>query len=269
MYNLRLIELELWSYCNRKCTWCPNSFIDRQSETKYMDKQVFLNLINSLKKINYSGYITFSRYNEPLAFSALLNQACEYIKKELPNCTLVTNTNGDFLSSELIKNLKIDELSIMDYDNRGLEVCKTRLINWGCEIDEIVDNFIYAHCNKMKILYYTNWRDNYTPGNRGGSLPIEEPIRDYPCTEPQYFVGINYDGTVSPCCNIRNDIEHHKPFILGDLNKTCFESIVVALKRYNFISYCEKTCFDAGSPCYTCSNKGGRYTRENGGIRYE
>ena len=157
----------------------------------------------------------------------------------------------------------------MDYDNRGLEVCKTRLINWGCEIDEIVDNFIYAHCNSMKILYYTNWQDNYIPGNRGGSLPIEEPIRDYPCTEPQYFVGINYDGTISPCCNIRNDIEHHKPFILGDLNKDCFESIALALKRYNFISYCEKVCFDIKSPCYRCSNKGGRYTRENGGIRYE
>ena len=35
------------------------------------------------------------------------------------------------------------------------------------------------------------------------------------------------------------------------------------------ISYCEKACFDIESPCYRCSNKGGRYTRENGGIRYE
>ena len=127
MYNLRLIELELWSYCNRKCTWCPNNFIDRQSEIKYMDKQVFLNLINSLKKINYSGYITFSRYNEPLAFTALLNQACEYIKKELPNCTLVTNTNGDFLTKKNLHNLYIDELSIMDYDNKGMEYCKNKL----------------------------------------------------------------------------------------------------------------------------------------------
>lgn len=36
--NLRLIELELWAYCNRKCSWCPNSFIDRQKNRTMMDK---------------------------------------------------------------------------------------------------------------------------------------------------------------------------------------------------------------------------------------
>ena len=80
----------------------------------------------------------------------------------------------------------------------------------------IVNNFIYAHYENMKILYYVDWKNNYTPGNRGGSLPIEEPIRDYPCTEPLYFIGVNYDGTISPCCNIRNDIGSHKSFILSN-----------------------------------------------------
>ena len=269
MNNLRLIEIELWSYCNRQCIWCPNNFIDRHSETKYIESEILKDLIQSLKNINYSGYITFSRYNEPIAYSNMLNRACRYIKQELPNCTLVTNTNGDFLSASIIKTLLIDELSIMDYDNKGMQVCINRLNTWGCTIDEISGNFIYAHYNDMKILYYVNWRDNYTPGNRGGSLPIEEPVRDYPCTEPLYFIGVNYDGTVSPCCNIRNDISSHKSFILGDLHEQGFEEIINSSKRAEIIDYCTKANFEPNSPCYKCSNKGGRYTREHGGIRYE
>lgn len=267
--NLRLVEIELFSYCNRKCIWCPNHTIDRYSETKYIDDNILKNLIHSLKNINYSGYITFSRYNEPLAHIDILNQVCEYLKQELPNCTLVTNTNGDYLNANVISQLYIDELSIMDYDNRGIDYCLNRLKTWNCIIDEINNNFIYAHYNNMKILYYTNWRDNYTPGNRGGYLPMEELIRDYPCTEPLYFIGINYDGTVSPCCNIRNDINSHKSFILGDLHEQSLEEIINSSKRAEIIDYCTKANFEPDSPCYKCSNKGGRYTRENGGIRYE
>lgn len=268
MENLRLVELELWSYCNRKCAWCPNAFIDRHSN-QYIDYIILKNLIQSLKNINYKGYITFSRYNEPLAYPNMLNRVCKYLKQELPECTLVTNTNGDYLSEEVVRQLKIDELSIMDYDNKGLQNCIEKLRQWGCLIDEIKDNFIYAHYNKMKILYYVNWKDNYTPGNRGGSLAIEEPIRDYSCTEPQYFIGINYDGTVSPCCNIRNDIDKHKSYIIGDLNKQSLEEIIQSQERKNMIEYCKNANFHPNSPCYKCSNKGGRYTRENGGIRYE
>ena len=269
MNDLRLVELELWSYCNRKCIWCPNSFIDRKFNTNYIDANIFKNLIQSLKDMNYSGYITFSRYNEPLAYVNALNDACKYIKQELPNCTLITNTNGDFLSSDIIHNLQIDELSIMDYDNKGMQFCVDKLNSWHCEIDEIVNNFIYAHYENMKILYYVDWKNNYTPGNRGGSLPIEEPIRNYPCTEPLYFIGVNYDGTISPCCNIRNDIGSHKSFILGDLHEQNLEEIINSSKRAGIINYCKKAKFEPNSPCYKCSNKGGRYTREKGGIKYE
>ena len=268
MAILRLVELELWSYCNRKCAWCPNSFIDRHNN-KYINYTILKNLIQSLKNMNYSGYITFSRYNEPLAHINILNHVCRYLRQELPKCTLVTNTNGDYLSAEVIQKLNIDELSIMDYDNKGIQFCVDKLNSWHCEIDEIVNNFIYAHYKNMKILYYVNWKDNYTPGNRGGLLPIEEPIRDYACTEPLYFIGVNYDGTVSPCCNIRSDIDAHQLYIIGDLNKTPLEEILSSTKREEMINYCKKAKFEPNSPCYKCSNKGGRYTRENGGIKYE
>lgn len=263
---MRLVELELWSYCNRKCFWCPNNFIDRQNN-KFMNKNIFMKIIQSLKEMNYDKYITFSRYNEPFAFPVLFHMTCEYIKKELPNCTLVTNTNGDYLTPEIIQSCLIDELTIMDYDNKGLENCLARLISWGCDIDRIANKYIYAHYQSMKILYYINWTDNYTPGNRGGILPINSPIRRFSCLEPQYFIGINYDGTISPCCNIRNDIGKHKKYIVGDLNKDSLKQILNNRKK--MINYCLAADFEPCSPCYTCTNIGGRYTREKGGIDYE
>lgn len=269
MKHLRLVEIELWSYCNRQCSWCPNSFIDRHSETKYINEKIFKHIIETLKINNYNGYITFSRYNEPLAYPDTLNKVCKYIKRELPNCILVTNTNGDYLSKEIIQSLNIDELSIMDYNNKGMQLCIEELLKYGCKIDKIVNNFIYGHYKNMKILYYVDWKNNCIPGNRGGILPFNMPIRTYPCYEPKYFIGINYDGTVSPCCNIRNDIYKQKKYIIGDLNKESLYSILKSKTRKNIIDFCQNTDFSPCSPCYRCTNTGGRYTRDKGGIEYE
>lgn len=55
----------------------------------------------------------------------------------MPLATLVTNTNGDFLTKKNLHNLYIDELSIMDYDNKGIEYCKNKLLSCDCIIDKI------------------------------------------------------------------------------------------------------------------------------------
>ena len=67
--QLRLIEIEIFSYCNRKCWFCPNSFIDRISDNKIMAEETYLDLLSQLQQIDYSGELTYSRYNEPTAKS--------------------------------------------------------------------------------------------------------------------------------------------------------------------------------------------------------
>ena len=123
----------------------------------------------------------------------------------------------------------------------------------------------------MLILYYTNWRYHRNIRDGGGFLKeysMDKP-RDYPCLEPKYFVGINYDGTVSPCCNMRNDVENTKPYIMGDLDNNSLENILSSCQYDEFSNRCELGIFIENSPCYTCSNTGGRYTRGKGGISYE
>ena len=69
--QLKLIEIETFSYCNRKCWFCPNSTIDRHSGSTAMPEEMYLSIINQLSEIDYSGEITYSRYNEPLAFKGI------------------------------------------------------------------------------------------------------------------------------------------------------------------------------------------------------
>lgn len=270
--DLRLIEIELYSCCNRKCIWCPNREIDRSTRSnQYLHMSILNKLINELWEENYDQYISFSRYNEPLKLSSYFGDWIQHIKFILPKATLVCNTNGDYLSEDILKTIAgLNELTIMDYDNKGLHYCLKKLINCNCVIDKIINNtFIYAHYNNMKILYYVNWRENNIPTDRGGYLTnysIQERNRE--CLEPQYFVGINYDGTVSPCCNIRNDIEQHKEYILGDLHNNSLEEILSSQKRKDFIEVCAAARFEVDSPCYYCMNGGGRYTKDNGGIDY-
>ena len=111
--NIKLIEIELFSFCNRECSFCPNSFIDRHTNNKLLDVEVFKKIINELAKFNYSNYISFSRYNEPLSHRDILEDRIKYVRKVLPDTKLVMNTNGDYDW----KDIDIDELTIMDYDN--------------------------------------------------------------------------------------------------------------------------------------------------------
>lgn len=268
--NLRLIEIELFGYCNRKCVWCPNNFIDRKKTYNYLDIKYLISLLKELQQINYSNYISFSRYNEPMSQIDFFKSRLQLIKDILPNAILVSNTNGDYLTENNLKGLLINELTIMDYDNKGLQQCISKLQNINCTIDEIKEPYIYAHYNNIKILYFTNWQKYCIINNRGGNLPqYNATIRDYSCFEPQYFIGINYDGTISPCCQIRNDCENQKPYIIGDLKQQSLKEILNSEKRLQFISNCKNKIFEKDSPCYYCLNNGGRYTRKKGGIYYE
>jgi pyruvate formate-lyase activating enzyme-like uncharacterized protein len=49
MKNLRLVEIELFNYCNRECEWCPNSLIDRKSNFIEIDNNVLKKILIIIK----------------------------------------------------------------------------------------------------------------------------------------------------------------------------------------------------------------------------
>lgn len=266
--KLRLVEIELFSYCNRKCVWCPNSYVDRQSHKTYIDVNVLCNLLQELKKNNFNGAISFSRYNEPFSDFATLQQSCMIIEKFLPKVKLVSNTNGDYINKDIIQDMFIDELTIMDYDNKGRNFVLQKLIDWGLNNIKEFNHYFVAQYRGKKILYYYSWLEEAKISDRGGNLQDWSlQKRENPCYEPLFFIGINYDGTVSPCCNVRNDCQNRN-YILGDLHGQSLNSMLKSEFYLDFVNAVTTGNFTEDMPCYYCNNNGGRYTRENGGILY-
>jgi radical SAM protein with 4Fe4S-binding SPASM domain len=241
--QIRFVEIELFNYCNRKCKWCPNSLIDRQSDYQELPEEIFLNLIEELADINYSKFISFSRYNEPLSNPELLNRRIAQIRPILPDATLVTNTNGDYGW-----DADVDELTVMDYEN-------------------ILEHRVFEQDGKkVRIMGF----EGFHFYNRGGLLEnMPNDFRKSPCLEPCRFVGIDYTGDVVPCSNIRSDAPEHKEYVLGNLHNDSLLNILNYETSCLFRQAAEEAQFMP--PCIRC-NKGvdlegaGRHTRDDPGI---
>src|SRR5262249_55506305 len=51
--SVRQVEIEVFTYCNRTCWFCPNSKIDRRSANTCMDEALYLRILSDLAEINY------------------------------------------------------------------------------------------------------------------------------------------------------------------------------------------------------------------------
>ena len=234
--QIRLVEIELFSFCNRTCSFCPNSFIDRHTDNHLLDIHSFKKVIQELGEVNYSNYIAFSRYNEPLSHRAILEDRIKYIRKVLPEAKLEMNTNGDYDW----KDIDVDELTIMDYD-------------YKMEEEEL--GIFFNETNPKSVRKMRLGKIN----NRAGSLAImEKYTRDFPCYEPNYFIGIDYTGDVVPCCNIRSDINNHKPYILGNIKANTLEDILNSKFATKFRR--DVNTLNFPDVCKSCSKEPGRYT---------
>ena len=119
--SIQQIDIEVFSYCNRQCWFCPNSILDRHSQNQYMDENLYLKILNELKEFNITGFISYSRYNEPLADKIILKRI-KQAREILPNVRLTFNTNGDYLSKEYLDELAesgLNDIQIQCYLNQN------------------------------------------------------------------------------------------------------------------------------------------------------
>jgi radical SAM protein with 4Fe4S-binding SPASM domain len=266
--NLKGIEIEIHNYCNRRCSFCSNRFADR-SEYMELDENAYMNVIKDLASIAFCGVVSFSRYNEPLAKPKLLKQRVNQARHWLQENKLVLNSNGDFLNAENLEGLNINELSVMDYDNRGSARCLRRLEEFGAEIIDCRSDCILAHFKKITIAYFTNWLECAELYDRGGALQdLSISQRAVPCLYPSRYAAIDFNGNVMPCCDLRSDIEDHKSFVLGNVENQSILDILSSEKAKVFqVRMAGQPPYPG--PCEHCQRKLGRYIRDDPGILYD
>ncbi|MBK4723540.1 SPASM domain-containing protein [Azospirillum sp. YIM DDC1] len=228
-----MIEIEIFSYCNRRCWFCPNSQIDRMSGNSFMSGLMYSSIISQLSEINYDGMITYSRYNEPLSDRIILERLLE-ARINLPRARLHTNTNGDYLDHDYLLELYgagIQSINVQLYlknDERydheairrrasqtlerlGLPAVLTR------DEEGVWLEYSLTYKDMQIRVYGRNFAVNGT--NRAGQIDIlSDYVRTAPCLMPFWSVYVDHNGKMVPCCNFRSDVPAHHDYITGDLS---------------------------------------------------
>ena len=265
--NLTQIEIELFSYCNRQCWFCPNSFIDRHSSNIFMDEYLYLNILKQLSEIDYSNVITYSRYNEPLSQKEFFLKSIKLAREYCPKALIRTNSNGDFLTSIEYRNERTDaglnELSVQCYLNEN-EVFsvktfeeKTQKFAKRFNLNYHIENhdkysIAYFDYEKLKLTYSMYDFKNMA-NNRGETLSqnIKPYTRTASCIVPFQHLYIDYNGDVMLCCNLRHDVKEHQKFIIGNVMESSLADIFQGEKIINYrrLLACNG---EKISPCNTC-----------------
>ncbi len=229
-----MIEIEIFSFCNRICWFCPNSFIDRRQTNIILPEEKYLKIIAELAEIDYSGYITYSRYNEPTSKKDIFLTRLQQARQQLPKSKLKTNTNGDYITTSYIEDLYnsgLNELYIQQYDSNkeGFnhekihDLIKKKLEKIGLPFQkttEIYNGRIEYSIEYKDMIIHLRARNFLLDGSsRGNTVPIgEDYVRTQRCLQPSQNMYIDYNGSIMICCALRSDIGHHKDGIMGNID---------------------------------------------------
>jgi hypothetical protein len=232
--QLKLIEIETFSYCNRKCWFCPNSEIDRISHNKLLPEEQYLLIINQLAEIDYDQEITYSRYNEPLAYKEIILKRISQARLALPKAKLRTNTNGDYVTLDYIYELRdagLNELFIQQYlannEMYNHKKIKSRMLkklkSLGAPykvISDVENQRIEYSLDIEGITVHLRARNFSVEGTSRTEKVAEfnkEYVRTAPCTQVFNNMYIDYTGHVMVCCNVRSDVPAHKNGIMAHI----------------------------------------------------
>lgn len=113
-----VVEVETTTYCNRRCTYCPNSIFDRgarHAEVR-MDEGLWRQIVDDLGAQCFVGQFSPHRYGEPLADDRLPDLLA-YARQAMPLARIAVYSNGDFLTPHLLGRLdpSIDQMVITQH----------------------------------------------------------------------------------------------------------------------------------------------------------
>lgn len=234
--NLLLVEIEISSFCNRTCWFCPNSSVDRKSKSIELPEEVFMKLIDNLAQIDYDKDLNFHRFNEPLADMELLLKRVRQARAALPKARFSIFSNGDYASRENLEALReagVDSMLMSYYYGKDKSYDKESVIlpamekmrqKLGLDYAVVEDNlqqFCVQFAMEGMEVYYRVWNPSTSGQSRGGAIESMKRARkvDSGCFQGAMNFYVDYNGLVMPCCHTRSDVKVHKDFIIGDCNK--------------------------------------------------
>lgn len=263
-----IVNMETSTLCNRKCDYCPLSNYSRDEQILIED-ELYSKIVSDLNSIGYHSTVSLSLFNEPLLDSKICSRIKE-LRKACPNCFIKFNSNGDYLTRELLDKLVDAGLnaifltmhvpkgqSYSDEDRTHALKKFFEKLQLDFKIDEIIPNekiVCDIDYRGMRLLTEThNWKE--FGNDRAGSVDfLSSEKRMTPCVRPIREVAIACDGSVYPCCQFFPACEETKNYIAGKIDKS---NSIFEIYAAKFLTQWRKQLFTYGEkikPCATCKD---------------
>ena len=184
----RIVQIELTNHCNRQCLYCG---IKQMTRPKGLaDLKLIKRCVEVLKLIKQTDQVGLHHFGESLLHPRLI----EFIKYFNENgITPFLNTNGDFLTDDMIDTLSKVKLSSLMI---SLHLPQNRRIE------------LWRKCTDKGIKSW--WQTNEMGGmtNLGGQISVEGVPIGTPLSDPMTQCGflreqraiVLWNGDLVPCC---------------------------------------------------------------------
>jgi MoaA/NifB/PqqE/SkfB family radical SAM enzyme len=237
------IEVEIGTYCNRQCAWCPNGWHERglKSASRSMLDETWRALLGDLGAARYAGWFAFHNYNEPMADPRLLERLSQ-ARAALPAAKLEVHTNGDFLTRASVHALagagcSLTRVTLYPSNERALEPpdegrLHRFLSRLGLSSEErVVKTSKLEHrvqVGAMTLVVRLPRIEHYT--DRAGSVHFE-PLastkpRSGPCWLPFHSAAIDVHGALKLCCHIYDTTAPGmEAYVIGNVAEQPFSSL--------------------------------------------
>lgn len=208
----KIVEIEINSYCNLACSYCPNREFERK-EKGDMSLEDYENIIDQLVELNFKGRISHEFYGEP-TLHPHYDEIISLTKKKLPACKIELYSNATKLTQERVAkllDLGLDEIFVTIHEGQHTKENRLPIVDFHKDLSP-------AH---QKRLIIRDHKDIYKT-NRGGSLPDiggeKQPL--LPCRIPEFLITITVKGNVLPC--FEDFFQNHE---MGNVFKTPLKEI--------------------------------------------
>lgn len=266
-----IIGIETSKYCNRKCSYCPDAIpkYNRNKQT-LMSEKIWKRILDDLVELDFKSTISLNLYNEALADPTIFDKIMD-VKKHLPNAFIKFNSNGDYLTVDVLDKLKqsgLDALFISLHppmnkpyeDNDRIKAHEKffKKIGYNKTYHTLIPGTSMRtdlNYDGMRLLIMSdNWYETGT--DRSGLVHDNVKVyknRNTPCWRPFREFIISCDGYVLPCCQIFPDEPENEKYFLGNVLKTKIWDIYSRESadqwRQDLFTYSPKK-----SPCDHCSD---------------
>ena len=276
--NVCIVEIENSSFCNRRCSYCINYYVDRMSSNEIMPKKLFRKIMDELSDIGYDKMVTFHRYNEPFFNkNTMILERISYARHKLPFANLVTSSNSDYLDADYVQKIKKAGLNSLfcqsqteEYSEKSIEDIKEEIRMINKRIGDFKGKFlidsnscVYTTIGsgfKSLTIQAKNFTD--TGFNRGDIVKsaTRKGISGI-CFQPLISFTIDFNGKVTMCSNTVSYYDSHEKYIIGDCKKNTISEIYASEKAIALRN--ELLSAKRSSVCKNCSCNYEKYARQH------